>query len=117
MGNVKSQGQTTHAPKFQLKANVAMGAKADSKAKESATLSPTNPKNQKFAGTMMVDAFDPDILCFQTQLNDEDEFEAMQMRPYSGNPLWLRENFLALQTVIGILQVTKNWSSNMKQER
>ena len=115
MGNVKSQGQTTHAPKFQPKANVAMGAKTASKAKESVTPPPKNPKNNKFAGTMMVDVFDPDMLCFQTQLND-DEFEAMQMRPYSGNPLWLRENFLALQTVIGILQVTKNWSSNMKQE-
>ena len=96
MGNVKSQGQTTHAPKFQPKANVAMGAKTASKDKESATPPPKTPKNKKFAGTMMVDAFDPDMLCFQTQLNDEDEFEAMQMRPYSGNPVWLQRKLPSL---------------------
>ena len=65
---------------------------------------------------MMVDAFDPDMLCFQTQLNDEDEFEAMQMRPYSGNPLWLERKLPSLTSSVGILQVTKNWSLNMKQE-
>ena len=54
MGNVKSQGQTTHAPKFHPKANVAMGAKTSSKAKESATPPPKNPKNNKFTGTIMV---------------------------------------------------------------
>ena len=96
MGNVKSQGQTTHAPKFQPKANVAMGTKTASKDKESATPPPKTPKNKKFAGTMMVDAFDPDMLCFQTQLNDEDEFEAMQMRPYSGNPVWLQRKLPSL---------------------
>ena len=96
MDNVKNQDQTTHTPKFQPKANVTMGAKTASKAKESATPPPKNPKNQKFAGTMMVDVFDPDMLCFQTQLNDEDEFESMQMRPYSGNPVWLQRKLPSL---------------------
>ena len=45
---------------------------------------------------MMVDTFDPDMLCFHTKLDDEDEFEAMQIRPYSGNTSWLKKKFLNL---------------------
>ncbi len=100
IGNIKSQSQTNHTPRFQTKANVAMGAKTASKAKESETPPPKNSKKQKFAGTMMADAFDPDMLCFHTQQDDEDEFEAMQMRPYGGNTSWLKKKIPSLRKEI-----------------
>jgi hypothetical protein len=67
-----------------------MGAKTPSKAKESVPSSPKTPKQKKFAGTMMADDFDPDMFCFNTKQDDDDEFHTMQLRPYSGNLLWMR---------------------------
>ena len=90
VGNLKSQGQQNHTPKFQPKTNVTMGAKTPSKAKESVPSSPKTPKQKKFAGTMMADDFDPDMFCFNTKQDDDDEFHTMQLRPYSGNLLWMR---------------------------
>jgi hypothetical protein len=87
---------------------VAIGAKTASKFKESATPPPKNPKKQKFADTMMTDVFDPDMLCFHTQLDDEDEFETMQMRPYSGNPSWLQHKFPSL--------TSSDWYTASQQE-
>jgi hypothetical protein len=96
MGNINSQCRTNHEPIFHPKVNAPMGVKTASKSKESVTPSPKNPKKQKFVVTMMTDVFNPDMICFHTQLNVEDEFEAIQMRPYSWNPSWLKKKILSL---------------------
>ena len=85
-----------------------MGAKTVSKANESVTPPPKDSKKQKFAGAMMADAFDPDMLCFYTQQDEEDEFETMPLRPYSVLLSWLKKKLPSL--------TDSDWYTASKQE-
>ena len=98
VGNVKGQNQSTPTPKFQPRTNVAMGAKTTPKAKSSTTQPPKDSKKQKFVGTMTMDDFDPEMLCFHTNENEDAEFDTMEFKPYSGNKSWLQKKLPNLTT-------------------